>query len=50
MTRGSITRKNIIDIFLDDEVVEKTARRKVADAFEKLLGIGLAREELKQFQ
>jgi hypothetical protein len=33
-----------------NELIERTVRRKIADAFEKLSGIGIAREELKQFR
>ncbi|XP_031556995.1 sec1 family domain-containing protein 2-like [Actinia tenebrosa] len=34
--------------YLGNEITEKTSRRKVSDAFEKLSGVGIAREELKQ--
>lgn len=37
-------------LLLGSELSEKTVRRKIADAFEKLRGVGVAREELQQFR
>ena len=39
-----------VGLLLGSELSEKTVRRKIADAFEKLRGVGVAREELQQFR
>ena len=36
--------------FVGSEVSEKTVRSRISDAFEKIRGVNLAREELQMFR